>query len=235
MIPTHVEFNKDCIFDYHILYDESGDIYYFDKLQPANESGYMHLTIPNNEFYSKFIETEPLYWDLIDFCIINGELAWAHQGEDRDLVILQAIRSSALRHLSYIAQQKIEAIQKNEQKAKTLILEWLEAGSIGEKPLYWVEWKNERDSINSQYNEYKNYILDEDRTVADLEYLKWTANGLEIVKPATQLTETVTDESEIEEEQVEIPQTDPEEDITPIEDTSEEPKEGNKIEFVPPP
>lgn len=87
--------------------------------------------------------------------------------QDSDLIdLLRPIKLAKLRSNYQIA---LNALTQSENKAKTLMLSWIDDGSSGDKPQYWLDWRTGRDSIDSNYQTKKAYILDESRTYAELE------------------------------------------------------------------
>lgn len=62
----------------------------------------------------------------------------------------------------------LNKLEQHEQKAKTLLLQWIIDGQSGITPKYWTDWKSERDKIDVNYKTKKTYLLALSRTIKQL-------------------------------------------------------------------
>lgn len=91
-----------------------------------------------------------------------------------DLLLERAYRSNIkLDILKNQTELYIKNLPQNEDKAKTIFLEWIENGSIGDKPEYWNQWKTARDVLAVKYEAYKTYLLDDARTLEEIDAWEW--------------------------------------------------------------
>ena len=68
------------------------------------------------------------------------------------------------------AQEKVNGV--NEEKAKTLMISWLESGQQGTAPIEWTDWKTLRDGLyDGDYTKKKTWTNSGARTLKELQGL----------------------------------------------------------------
>jgi len=138
------------------------------------------LTINVNYIISSInIKTNENYSGIISG---NREYLWKNMNGDPVLKIelekIESLRSNILNLLRINCENTIKNIEQSEDKAKTESLawlinyiQWITDGQQGDPPVvptYWTNWKNSRDTINTNYNTKKSFIHSGDRTYSEI-------------------------------------------------------------------
>jgi hypothetical protein len=95
--------------------------------------------------------------------VVNGKIS---ESSDKDLIY--KIQAGKINELKTNFEDALCLLEQNEDKAKTLLLEWLAGDKSGPPPDYWTNWKSGRDSIDSNYQIKKAYLLASSRTITQL-------------------------------------------------------------------
>lgn len=85
---------------------------------------------------------------------------------------IEDVRTQVLEELKITYGMKVKNLSKNEEKAKTLQLQWLEDGSTPPAPAYWTDWKTDRDALETSYQTKKTTVTDA-TTVAAINAVDW--------------------------------------------------------------